>query len=236
MKLGYVHGQKMTQQYDHLEAYAVDEIFSDADRGYAVLQEQESEFQRLLDYSEAGDYLVVSSLDVLSRDYEFLLELIDRLSALELELIVLTSPHLRVQEWQEILTWVNKNERLLHPKLISFKRHQEKKKDKDRYTIFSRASEEKSLYWEVFWLLVGKQKIRMIAKEKGVPIETVFRIQQEVKRIKLAVIFAICFFLAITTIKIAESFSDNIWIQIVVCIITTVVILYNVLTDSEQNL
>ncbi|MFD1900545.1 hypothetical protein GQR36_12160 [Enterococcus termitis] len=76
----------------------------------------------------------------------------------------------------------------------------------------------------------------MIAKEKGVPIETVFRIQQEVKRIKLAVIFAICFFLAITTIKIAESFSDNIWIQIVVCIITTVVILYNVLTDSEQNL
>ncbi|GGC93690.1 recombinase family protein [Enterococcus wangshanyuanii] len=233
MKLGYVHGHKVEQQYDILEKYEVDEIFSDTDQSYERLWQADSELQRLLNYSESEDSLVISSLEVLSRDYQILLELFSELERLQVELIVLTSPELTLQEWQQVLYWVARNDRLLHPRLISVKMNRENKKNRENYTVFSRKSEGKTLYQEIFWLLVNKQKIRAIAKEKGIPVETVFRIQQEVKRMKLALIFVTCFFLAITTIKLTENFSDNLLIQVVVCIATTMIILYNALSDSE---
>lgn len=233
MKLGYVHGHKVDQQYDILESYEVDEIFSDMDQGYEWIWKADSELQRLLDYSESGDSLVIFSLEVISRDYQVLLKLFSELEKLQVELIVLSSPELTLREWQQVLSWVAGNDRLLYPRVISVKMNRENEKNRENYTVFSRKSEAKKLYREIFWLLVNKRKIRAIAKEKGIPVETVFRIQQEVKRMKLALIFSTCFLLAITTIKLTENFSDNLLIQIVVCIITTMIILYNALSDSE---
>lgn len=234
MNLGYVHGNRLNQQFDFLETYQVEEIFSDGAKNYDVFQDPESDYQRLLNYTEPGDCLVISFLEVISRDYQKLLRFLDEIEDLELDLIVLTSPELTLTDWREVLFWVNRNEQLLHPKLIKVKVKKERNQDMETYSIFSKDAEAKQLYREVIGQLIGKRKLRKIAEQKGVPIETVYRIQQEFKRLKLAMILAICFFLAIATIKITENFSDSLWIQIVVCVVTTLAILYNTLVDSEQ--
>ena len=234
MNIGYARGNKLNQQFDFLENYEVEEIFSDKSQSYEVLQDPESDYQRLLDYTEPGDCVVIAFLEAISRDYQKLLEFFNELDELELDLIVLTSPDLTLAEWREVLLWINKNDRLLHPRLIKLKLKQEKNRNKENYSVFSRDSEAKQLYRDVLWQLIGKRKLREIAQQKSVPIETIYRIQQEFKRIKLAGILAICFFLAIATLKISENFSDNLWIQITVCIVATLAILYNVLADNEE--
>jgi len=233
MNLGYARGNRLNQQFDFLEEYQVDEIFSDDNRSYEVFQDPESDYQRLLDYTEPGDCLVIAFLEVISRDYQILLKFFDELEELGLEVIVLTSPELTLVEWREVLLWIDKNDRLLHPRLIKLKLKQEKSRNKDTYSVFSKDKDAKQLYRDVMWQLLGKRKLRVIAEQKGVPIETIYRIQQELKRVKLAGILAMCFFLAIATLKITENFSDNLWIQIVVCVITTIAILYNTLADDE---
>lgn len=235
MNIGYARGTRLKQQFDFLENYGVEEIFSDKSQSYEVLQDHESDYQRLLDYTEPGDCLVIAFLEVISRDYQKLLEFFNELDELGLDLVVLTSPELTLVEWREVLLWINKNDRLLHPRLIKLKLKQEKNKNKETYSVFSRDSEAKQLYWDVLWQLIGKRKLRGIAEQKSVPIETVYRIQQEFKRMKLAGILAICFILTIITLKISENFSDNLWIQIAVCVIATLAILYNVLADNEES-
>lgn len=233
MNLGYARGNRLNQQFDFLEEYQVDEIFSDDNRSYEVFQDPESDYQRLLDYTEPGDCLVIAFLEVISRDYQILLKFFDELEELGLEVIVLTSPELTLVEWRKVLLWIDKNDRLLHPRLLKLKLKQEKSRNKDTYSVFSKDKDAKQLYRDVMWQLFGKRKLRVIAEQKGVPIETIYRIQQELKRVKLAGILAMCFFLAIATLKITENFSDNLWIQIVVCVSTTIAILYNTLADDE---
>ncbi|EOL47712.1 recombinase family protein [Enterococcus caccae] len=233
MNLGYAHGNRLNQQFDFLEDYEVEEIFSDDTQSYGVFQDPESDYQRMLDYTEPGDCIVIAFLEVISRDYQVLLKFFNELEDLELDLIVLTSPELTLLEWREVLLWIDRNDRLVHPRLIKLKLKQEKSRNKETYSAFSKDSEAKRLYRGVMWQLLGKQKLRTIAEQKGVPIETIYRIQQEFKRVKLAGILAICFFLAIATLKITENFSDNLWIQIVVCVVTTLAILYNTLADDE---
>lgn len=233
MRLGYTRGQKLNQQFDLLGACQVDEIFSDGKQNSDIIQAHESDFQRLLEYAESGDCLVIAFLEVISRDYRQLLEFLDELEERNLELMVLTSSDLTLMDWREVLTWVNRNDKLVHPRVIKLKVKQGGAKN--NYSVFSREPEAKQLYREIIWQLIGKQKIQRIARENGVPIGTVYRIQQEFKRIKLAAVFAVCFFLAIATIKLSESFSDNLFIQIMVCIVTTVIVLYNTLVDSEQS-
>ncbi|MBO0423714.1 recombinase family protein [Enterococcus plantarum] len=235
MNIGYARGNKLNQQFDVLESYELDEIFSDDNHSYDVFQDPDSDYQRLLDYTEPGDCLVIAFLEVISRDYQQLLVFFNELEDLELDLIVLTSPELTLNDWREVLSWVSRNDQLLHPRLIKLNLKPGKKQTKETYSVFTRNAEAKRLYRDVMWQLVGKNKLRTIAKQKGVPVETVYRIQQEFKRVKLAVILAMCFFLTIATIKITENFSDNILIQIVVCVVSTVVILYNTLSDSEQQ-
>lgn len=235
MKLGYARGNRLNQQLDFLEAYEVEEIFSDDTQSAKVLHKSESEYYRLLDYAEPGDCLVIAFFEAISRDYQKLLEFLEELKELEMDLVVLTSTDLTLIEWQEIISWVSSNDQVLHPRLVKLKLKQEKNRNKEIYSVFSRDFEAKKLYRDVMWLLIGKHKLREIAVQKGVPIETVYRIQQEFKRIKLAGILSICFFLAIATLKITESFSDNLWIQIVVCVVATLSILYNVLADSGDS-
>ncbi|MTD37501.1 hypothetical protein GIX45_02410 [Erwinia sp. CPCC 100877] len=231
MNLGYAHGSKLNQQLDFLENYVVSEIFSDKMHSYGALKNAGSAFQAMLDYSEPGDCIVIAFLEAISRDYRELLEFFSELCELELELIVLTSPEVTLAEWRDMIHWAERNERLLHPRLIHLKR--EKKRNKSSYSVFSRDVEAKQLYREVIRQLFKKQKLRSIAQHNGVPLETVYRIQQEVKRIKTAGILALCFFLAIATIKIAENFTDNVFVQVIVCVVATLVILYNTLVDSE---
>jgi DNA invertase Pin-like site-specific DNA recombinase len=231
MNLGYAHGTRLNQQLDFLESYEVSEIFSDKAQNYGALKKSKSAFQAMLDYSEPRDCIVIAFLEAISRDYGELLEFFSELDDLELELIVLTAPELNLREWWDIIAWVERNDRLQHPRLIQLKK--EKERNKNSYSVFSRDVEAKMLYRGIIRQLFQKHKLRRIAQQNGVPLETVYRIQQEMKRIKTAGILALCFFLAIATIKIAENFTDNVLVQVSVCVVATLVILYNTLVDSE---
>lgn len=232
MMLGYARGRKMNQQLDRLEGHGIEELFSDEAKDHSVLVDETSEYHNLLNFAESGDKVVIASLEVISRDYQRLLLFLEDLKKLELELIVLNLPIMTLPEWQQFFSWVIRNERLTHPRVIRIGK--EKQRNKNSYSVFSKEPEAKRLYREVMWQLLEKKKLRKIAEEKGIPIESVYRIQQEFKKIKLAIILSICFLLAIGTIKIAENFSDNFWIQFGICIITTLIILYNTLSDSGE--
>ena len=233
MNLGYARGYQFTQQLDLLEDYPVDEVFSDGHQEAEALFSSSSEFQVLLDFSKSGDILVIASLDILSRDYRQLLACLDKLEELEIELEVLNMPQLSLEEWRQIFRWSVRNDRILHPYLVQVGK--ERDRSKDAYSLFSKEPEARKLYREVIWLLVEKMSVRQISQRKRIPVETVYRIQQELKQIQLAIILVICFLLAIFSIKLVESYFDQIWIQVLICVVVTLIILWNVLVDSEET-
>ena len=231
MNLGYARGYQITQQLDMLEDYPVDELFSDGHQEVEAVHSPTSEFQALLNFAQPGDHLVITSWEVISRDYRQLLACLDQLENLEMTLDVLNLPQLSIEEWRQIFRWSLRNDRLLHPFLVRAGR--ERDRSKDAYSLFSKEPEARKLYREIVWLLVEKNSIRQVAQQKRVPIETAYRIQQELKQIQLAAILVICFLLAIFSIKLAESYFDQLWIQIAICVVVTLIILWNVLIDTE---
>ena len=232
MNLGYARGYQITQQLDMLEDYPVDELFSDGHQEVEALNSSTSEFQALLNFAQPGDHLVIASWEVISRDYRQLLACLDQLEVLEMTLDVLNLPQLSIEEWRQIFRWSLRNDRLLHPVLM--KAGKERDRSKDAYSLFSKEPEARKLYREIIWLLVEKNSVRQVAQQKRVPIETAYRIQQELKQLQLAIILVICFLLAIFSIKLAESYFDQLWIQVLICVVVTLVILWNVLIDTEE--
>ncbi|MGG5315230.1 recombinase family protein [Enterococcus sp. AZ072] len=233
MKLGYARGYQLTQQLDMLEDYPVDELFSDGAQEVEALRSPTSEFQALMNFAQPGDHLVIASWEVVSRDYRQLLACLDQLETQELSLDVLNLPQLTIEEWHQVFRWSLRNDRLLHPVLV--KAGKERDRSKDAYSLFSKEPEARKLYREMIWLLVEKSSVRQVAQQKRVPIETVYRVQQELKQVQLAIILVICFLLAIFSIKLAESYFDQLWIQVVICVVVTLVILWNVLIDTEET-
>lgn len=233
MILGYVRGTRINQQLDKLEEFGVEELFSDGTQAYDVFEEEQSEYQSLLHYAEPGDKVLVTSLDVLSRDYQRLIAILNEFEGLGLRLQVLSMPELSMSEWRGLFSWSLRNEQLLYPRLV--KLGQEKNRNRNSYSIFSKDVEAKKLYREILWQVLGHERLKTIALQKGVPLETVYRVKQEADRIKLAFVLVICFFLAIFSVKMAESFFDSLWIQVIICIIATLVILYNTLADSNER-
>ncbi|MBO1307841.1 recombinase family protein [Enterococcus sp. 669A] len=232
MNLGYARGYQFTQQLDLLDDYPVDELFSDGHEEAEALFSPMSEFQALLDFSKEGDVVVIASLEVLSRDYRQLLACLDQLEERKLTLEVLSLPQMTLEEWRQILLWSLRNDRLLHPFLV--RSGKERDRSKDAYSLFSKEPEARKLYREVIWLLMEKRTIRQVSKQKRIPLETVYRIQQELKQIQLAIVLVVCFLLAIFSIKLAQSYFDQLWIQVTICIVVTLIILWNVLVDSED--
>ncbi|EOH95392.1 recombinase family protein [Enterococcus pallens] len=233
MNLGYARGYQITQQLDMLEDYPVDELFSDGHQEVEALNSPTSEFQALLNFAQPGDHLVIASWEVISRDYRQLLACLDQLEEREITLDVLNLPQLNMEEWRQIFRWSLRNDRLLHPVLV--KAGKERDRSKDAYSLFSKEPEARKLYREIIWLLVGKHSIRQVAQQKRVPLETAYRIQQELKQLQLAMVLVICFLLAIFSIKLAESYFDQLWIQIAICVAVTLIILWNVLIDTEES-
>ena len=233
MNLGYARGYQYTQQLDMLEDYPVDELFSDGQQEIEAIYSPTSEFQALLNFAQSGDRLVITSWEVISRDYRQLLSCLDKLEALKVELDVLNLPPLTIEEWRQIFLWSLRNDRLLHPFLV--KVGKERDRSKDAYSLFSKEPEARKLYREIIWLLVEKRTVRQVSQQKRVPAETVYRIQQELKQLQLAVVLVVCFLLAIFSIKLAESYFDQLWIQIAICVVVTLVILWNVLIDTEDT-
>ncbi|EOH90964.1 recombinase family protein [Enterococcus pallens] len=233
MNLGYARGYQITQQLDMLEDYPVDELFSDGHQEVEALNSPTSEFQALLNFAQPGDHLVIASWEVVSRDYRQLLACLDQLETLEVTLDVLNLPQLSIEEWRQIFRWSLRNDRLLHPVLM--KAGKERDRSKGAYSLFSKEPEARKLYREIIWLLVEKNSVRQVAQQKRVPIETTYRIQQELKQIQLAAILVVCFLLAIFSIKLAESYFDQLWIQVAICVVVTLIILWNVLIDTEET-
>ena len=233
MNLGYARGYQITQQLDMLEDYPVDELFSDGHQEVEALSSPTSEFQALLNFAQPGDHLVISSWEVISRDYRQLLACLDQLEGSEITLDVLNLPQLSIEEWRQIFRWSLRNDRLLHPFLV--KAGKERNRSKGAYSLFSKEPEARKLYREIIWLLVEKNSVRQVAQQKRVPIETAYRIQQELRQLQLAIVLVICFLLAIFSIKLAESYFDQLWIQIAICVVVTLIILWNVLIDTEES-
>ncbi|MGG5318273.1 recombinase family protein [Enterococcus sp. AZ072] len=233
MNLGYARGYQLTQQLDMLEDYPVDELFSDGAQEVEALYSTTSEFQALLNFAQSGDHLVITSWEAISRDYRQLLICLDQLESLEVTLDILTLPQLSIEEWRQIFRWSLRNDRLLHPVLV--KAGRERARSKEAYSLFSKEPEARKLYREIIWLLMEKNSVRQVAQQKRVPIETAYRIHQELKQVQLAIILVVCFLLAIFSIKMVESYFDQLWIQVVICVVVTLVILWNVLIDTEEN-
>ena len=228
MNLGYAQGHQLTQQLEQLTDYPVDELFSDGDQEVEALHSPTSEFQALLTFAQPGDHLVLTSWEVLSRDYRQLLACLDQLEELELSFEVLELPQLSSEEWRQLFRWLLRNDRLTHPFAWPGR-------EPGTYSFFAKDPEARRLYRELIGLLRKKQPIRQIAKEKQVPLTTVYQIGQKLKRIQLALVLVSCFLLALLSIQLAEGLASQRWIQLGICLVMTGIILWNVLMDSEEQ-
>lgn len=229
MNLGYAQGHQLAEQLEQLADYPVDELFSDGNQEVEALHSPTSEFQALLTFAQPGDHLVLTSWEVLSRDYRQLLACLDRLEELELSFEVLELPQLSSDEWRQLFRWLLRNDRLTHPFALPGR------KPEGTHSFFTRDSEARKQYRELVGLLRKKQPIRQIAKEKQVPLSTVYHIRQKLERIQLALVLVSCFLLALLSIQLAEGLTSQRWIQLGICLVMTGIILWNVLMDSEEQ-
>lgn len=89
MKIGYVRvstqEQNTVRQEKLMESLNVDELFLDKASGKNA--EQRPELQRMMDYVRKGDIVVVESISRFARHTRDLLELVEKLTAKEVEFI-----------------------------------------------------------------------------------------------------------------------------------------------------
>lgn len=89
MKIGYVRvstqEQNTVRQEKLMESLNVDELFLDKASGKNA--EQRPELQRMMDYVRKGDTVVVESISRFARHTRDLLELVEKLTAKEVEFI-----------------------------------------------------------------------------------------------------------------------------------------------------
>ena len=90
MKIGYARvsttDQNLDRQRDNLEAQGCEKIFEEKMTG---TKDDRPELQRALDALRAGDVLVIDSFSRLSRSTKGLLDVVDRLTAAQVDLVSL---------------------------------------------------------------------------------------------------------------------------------------------------
>ncbi|PKE22436.1 recombinase family protein [Macrococcoides caseolyticum] len=199
MKVGYARvssiSQNLDRQIEILKENDCEKIFTEKKSGKNIKDREV--FQEVLDFVREADTLVVESLDRLGRDYDEIIETINKLKEKKVKLIITSLPIMNEMIGNELLDKFMKD---LIIQILAMISEQERAESKRRqaqgiantkaknpsaysgkpfeYSSNARDPKKRIVYQNVINQLNNNEAISKIAKENGITRQTVYAIKK----------------------------------------------------------
>lgn len=198
MKVGYARvsttDQNLDRQIEALEQAGAEKIFQEKLSGKSMTERLE--LQKALQFLREKDTLIVESLDRLGRNYDDIVQTVQKLDQKEIGLIVLNLPILNQEMGDpnlqklirnmivQLLSWTAQNEReeikrKQRQGIEIAKRKGHYKGRPVKYSAEAKNPRDRMTYHVIVDKLKQKEPIKKIAEDTGVTRDTVYRIKKE---------------------------------------------------------
>lgn len=198
MKVGYARvsttDQNLDRQMEALERAGAEKIFQEKMSGKSMTERLE--LQKALQFLREKDILIVESLDRLGRNYDDIVQMVQKLDQKEIGLIVLNLPILNQEMGDpnlqklirnmivQLLSWTAQNEReeIKRKQRQGIEIAQRKGHYKGRpvkYSPNAKNPRDRMTYQVIVNKLKKEEPIKQIAEDTGVTRDTVYRIKKE---------------------------------------------------------
>lgn len=198
MKVGYARvsttDQNLDRQIEALEQAGAEKIFQEKMSGKSMTERLE--LQKALQFLREKDILIVESLDRLGRNYDDIVQTVQKLDQKEVGLIVLNLPILNQEMGDpnlqklirnmivQLLSWTAQNEReeikrKQRQGIEIAKRKGHYKGRPVKYSAEAKNPRDRMIYHVIVNKLKQEEPIKKIAEETGVTRDTVYRIKNE---------------------------------------------------------
>ena len=199
MKVGYARvsttDQNLDRQIEALEQAGAEKIFQEKMSGKSITERLE--LQKALQFLREKDTLIVESLDRLGRNYDDIVQTVQKLDQKEVGLIVLNLPILNQEMGDpnlqklirnmivQLLSWTAQNEReeikrKQRQGIEIAKRKGHYKGRPVKYSAEAKNPRDRMIYHVIVNKLKQEEPIKKIAEETGVTRDTVYRIKNEI--------------------------------------------------------
>lgn len=199
MKIGYARvsttDQNLDRQIEALEQAGAEKIFQEKMSGKSMTERLE--LQKALQFLREKDTLIVESLDRLGRNYDDIVQTVQKLDQKEVGLIVLNLPILNQEMGDpnlqklirnmivQLLSWTAQNEReeikrKQRQGIEIAKRKGHYKGRPVKYSAEAKNPRDRMIYHVIVNKLKQEEPIKKIAEETGVTRDTVYRIKNEI--------------------------------------------------------
>lgn len=199
MKVGYARvsttDQNLDRQIEALEQAGAEKIFQEKMSGKSMTERLE--LQKALQFLREKDTLIVESLDRLGRNYDDIVQTVQKLDQKEVGLIVLNLPILNQEMGDpnlqklirnmivQLLSWTAQNERegikrKQRQGIEIAKRKGHYKGRPVKYSAEAKNPRDRMIYHVIVNKLKQEEPIKKIAEETGVTRDTVYRIKKEI--------------------------------------------------------
>ncbi|MBP1042335.1 hypothetical protein I6N95_15045 [Vagococcus sp. BWB3-3] len=236
MRVGY--GQ-ITQRNDSgrheqgvLKEASCDKVFLERYQNRKKDWQSKTDLLKALDHTVPGDTLVIMNLDQVSQRYQVWLELIAELKRLRIELEIVDYPQLHLSDWAQLFQWVHQQELQSQSSIRVTKFSKERSHEKAQYSALSRDPYFRRAYWDIFRQVMAKRSLRQITKESTAPLSTVVRIRKEYVKLKQTLLLVGTFLLTVISLKLVQTYSSNLFLQILICGVMTLLIVYFTYSDT----
>lgn len=239
MRIGYVQINQKKQSghssADILKKAACDYVYIDSFQAKKEVWQKRPELISLIQESNPGDVIVMADLDQLSPHYQVWLEFLTRLKNYKLELEILAVPKNSVVDWLYFFSWMKKQAEAKLPGVRVKKFSKEHSVEKSQYHFFSRDPYFRQSYRTIFQKVAAKQSLREITRQTTAPLGTVVRIKKDYEKLKQTVLFVGTFLLTIISLKMVQQYSSNTALQVLICGIMTLLVVYFTYSDSQSE-
>jgi len=199
MKVGYARvsttDQNLDRQIEALEQAGAEKIFQEKMSGKSMTERLE--LQKALQFLREKDTLIVESLDRLGRNYDDIVQTVQKLDQKEVGLIVLNLPILNQEMGDpnlqklirnmivQLLSWTAQNEReeikrKQRQGIEIAKRKGHYKGRPVKYSAEAKDPRDRMIYHVIVNKLKQEEPIKKIADDTGVTRDTVYRIKNEI--------------------------------------------------------
>ncbi|MBP1044621.1 recombinase family protein [Vagococcus sp. BWB3-3] len=236
MKLGYVQHKQKNQSNEvaitELKQASCHSVKVESYKAKHQDWQKWPEFNRLLEDSRPGDTVVITELDQISRHYQVWQEILKELDSFKLELEVLAHSQNKLSDWRKLFDYIQQNVEGAQAQVKVKKYSKERSSERHQYSLLARDAYFRRAYLEIFRRVMSKESLRKITKESGAPLATVVRIRKDYQKLKQTILLVATFFMTIISLKMVQAYSSNPFLQLAICGVMTLLIVYFTYSDT----
>lgn len=236
MKVGYDRIKQGKEMESDLRAtFATVDVADVVIESYqkADVYPESSRLTRLLNTMGPGDTLVIPSLERVSESVVTLRSLLTSLAQRALQLEVLQSPSLTLTNWLEVLEWWQAPAKRPKNRIISIEKEPEQ--DAQQIRPLTKDPTYRVLYWSIFKEIQQGASLRRTAKRLNVSQGTVLRVKRDRQKLTQTGWLVGTFFVTVASLYIAQAYSTNWLLQVIIGAIATVLIIYLSYSDIKET-